>query len=208
MKATRQQVVALFYLALSLLWIVPFITLIIRNGVLMTPDAEQLHPVLWTFGVWLRVSLVTTIGILYWVPIVCYADQYKAASPKPNYLQGLGAYLLKERFPMKFKVRVRHIKDGKYTIDWAYYRFICVWGQLSGWSDANKRWYPYVSNYELAEDTAKNITSFGKLHSYYQTMWLKEEEWKKQQAEATLIKSTVNSKNIPYQIKEIINTVG
>lgn len=40
MKLTRQQIVALFYLALSLLWIIPFVTLAIRNGVLMTPAAK------------------------------------------------------------------------------------------------------------------------------------------------------------------------
>lgn len=44
MKATKQQIVALFYLALSLLWIVPFVTLVIRNGVLMTPNAGSSTP--------------------------------------------------------------------------------------------------------------------------------------------------------------------
>lgn len=105
----------------------------------------------------------------------------------------------------KFKTRIKHFGETKYTVDYCYYRFIPIWHSLAYWYDLghpgntyNHGWDISLWNYKSAEEIAKNIKNIKDVEEYHKPHVEKSLKWKDDEKEFWI-------NNKPYRIK-IINS--
>jgi hypothetical protein len=110
---------------------------------------------------------------------------------------------MKKLFTKKFKTRVKHYINEKYTVQYCYYRFIPIWYSLmwfhsSGYHSGNMTgWYINLWDYESAEKIATKIKSIEDVLNYYKPFEEEEKKWEKAEQKYW-------EKNVPYNTK-IIN---
>jgi hypothetical protein len=104
-------------------------------------------------------------------------------------------------FSKKFKTRVSHFADAKYTVQWCNYRFIPVWHSLCFWFEqghpgGTECWSTDMWDYKTAERIATKIKSKSDLRKYYEPFEKQEAKWRTDEKEYW-------KKNAPYRTKVI-----
>lgn len=107
-------------------------------------------------------------------------------------------------FSKKFKTRVHHFSDCKYTIEWCNYRFIPIWYPLYFWfsqghPDGTECWTIDLFDIKTAESIALQIKCKDDLKKYYKKDEEEEKKWRQDEKKYW-------EKNAPYN-KKIINKV-
>jgi hypothetical protein len=105
-------------------------------------------------------------------------------------------------FKKKFKVRVSHFSSGKYTVDYAYYRFIPIWNSFTFWFNqghpgGTECWSTDMWDYNTAEKIASKIKTIEDVSTHHEPEVKKMQAWKKAEAEWW-------NENAPYQSKKIL----
>jgi hypothetical protein len=100
----------------------------------------------------------------------------------------------------KFKVRVSHFAECKYTVDYAYYRFIPVWHSLCFWFEqghpgGTECWSTDMWDVKTAERIASEIKTINDVREYYKPLEEKEAKWEQ-------IEKEYWQNNAPYVHKE------
>ena len=80
-------------------------------------------------------------------------------------------------FKEKFSVRVKHYYKSSYIVQYAHYRFLKIWNEITFWSTLSlwdtERWHPIIfQNYKDAENFAKTLNSYDDVVRH----WMPEEE--------------------------------
>ncbi len=104
-------------------------------------------------------------------------------------------------FEKKFKVRVNHYTQDKYTVDWTNYRFIPTWHNICWWYSGSlegntHRWAVKLFSVKDAENFASTLKSIEDLYEYYGPEKEKEKDFYKERNE-------YYEKNVPYKTKVI-----
>lgn len=107
-----------------------------------------------------------------------------------------------ELFKKKFKVRVSLFSESKYTVDYAYYRFIPNWKSLVFWYgvsfDSNiDGWSTDLFSVKEAEEIANRLKSIDDVERYYKPEDRKREKF-------LIEKEEYLAKNRPYKTKNIL----
>ncbi len=103
-------------------------------------------------------------------------------------------------FNKKFKARVAYYSQCKYTVDYAYYRFIPNWRPLCFWFDqghpgGTECWSKELWDVQQAEEIASELKSINDVIKYYEPLNQQEATWRKREKEYW-------KKNAPYVKKE------
>lgn len=103
-------------------------------------------------------------------------------------------------FNKKFKVRVKHFAECKYTVQYAYYRFIPVWHSLCFWfhqghPGGTECWSIDLWNVETAERIASSLKTINDVKEYYKPLEEEEAKWR-------IAEKEYWQKNAPYASKE------
>lgn len=103
---------------------------------------------------------------------------------------------------MKFRIKIRHFSEDKYTVQYAYYRFIPIWSCIPYWFESG-----YVGNLEGIFEKLYNITEAEKVASMINSMedvneiigkvFLERDDFYKR-------KRAFLKDHIPYHTKEIV----
>jgi len=103
-------------------------------------------------------------------------------------------------FKKKFRVRVSHFAEAKYTVQWCHYRFIPFWHSLCFWFDqghpgGTECWSTNMWTVTKAEDIASRLKTRDDVRDYYKFYEKKEKEWIEREKRFW-------EKNVPYSSKE------
>jgi len=81
-------------------------------------------------------------------------------------------------FKKKFKVRVKHFSESYYSIEYAYYRFICLWNEIPRFSESLEgTWtHVFIDGFERAEKVASKFKNIHVVKSYIKQELQKEAE--------------------------------
>lgn len=102
-------------------------------------------------------------------------------------------------FKKKFKVRVSHFGQGRYSVEYAHYRFIPVWYELCFWFEqtltgGTECWTTDLFSYQEAEELAKSLKSIDDVKEWYKPDEAKEADFYKRKKE-------YYKENVPYDTK-------
>jgi hypothetical protein len=105
-------------------------------------------------------------------------------------------------FEKKFRVRISHFAEDKYTVDYTYYRFIPIYKSINFWFDCGMRgnlesWSTDLFEIKEAEEFAANLKSIEDVNEYYRKENIKRTEFYKK-------KNEFQKYNIPYKSKQIL----
>ena len=100
----------------------------------------------------------------------------------------------------KFKVRISHFAEGKYTVQYAHYNFFPNWKSLNFWFDQGhpgrtQCWSINLWDVCSAEKVASNLKTIDDIKKYY-------EPFEREAAAWCLEEKKYWEKNVPYQTKE------
>lgn len=91
-------------------------------------------------------------------------------------------------FKKKFKVKVSYWGHGKYTVSYAYYRFIPIWYTLKFWFEqtltgGTECWSTSLMSVKEAEKLAQKIKNIDDVYKFYEKDELKESDFYKRKSE-------------------------
>jgi hypothetical protein len=107
----------------------------------------------------------------------------------------------KKFFQKKFKTRVVHFGQDKYSVEFSYYLIIPLWHALDFWfsqtlTGGTECWSTQLFSFSKAEEFAASLKSKEDLDNYYKEEKKKETLFYKEKKEYL-------DKNVPYQKKVI-----
>lgn len=91
-------------------------------------------------------------------------------------------------FNKKFKVRIQHFGEGKYTVQYAHYRLIPIWHSLMFWygmmhPNRNACWSLDLFHRKEAEKLSESFRSIKDVNDYYKPIELERSNWLKEETE-------------------------